>query len=77
MFPVAALPYLVWRRQWAAAASPDERKRIARALQKNAWDYVQHVHLGQFYRASAWRKSVRGLIGAPVILPFWNVEKTA
>jgi len=65
------------RDQWAAAATLDERKRIARELQNNAWDYVQHIHLGQFYRASAWRRNLRGLIGLPVITPFWNVEKVA
>src|SRR5262249_24703717 len=47
------------RDQWAAAASVEERKPIARALQRNAWDYVQQVHMGQFYRVSAWRKSLR------------------
>jgi peptide/nickel transport system substrate-binding protein len=38
---------------------------------------VPHVFLGQFYRSSAWRKTVRGLIGIPVLVPFWNVEKIA
>jgi peptide/nickel transport system substrate-binding protein len=65
------------RDQWAAAATLDERKRIARDLQANAWDYVPHVFLGQFYRSAAWRKTLRGLIGIPVLVPFWNVEKIA
>src|SRR5205807_2223600 len=49
------------RDQWAAAATLDERKRVARALQSNAWDYVQQIQLGQFYRAAAWRKNIRNL----------------
>jgi peptide/nickel transport system substrate-binding protein len=65
------------RDQLAAIADLDERKRIAHDLQRNAWDYVQHVHLGQFDRTSAMRKNLRGLIGIPVLVPFWNVEKTA
>jgi peptide/nickel transport system substrate-binding protein len=47
------------RDNWAAAGTIAERQRIARELQRNAWDYVQHVPLGQFYRASAWRKKLR------------------
>ncbi|HEX8168450.1 MAG TPA: ABC transporter substrate-binding protein [Beijerinckiaceae bacterium] len=64
------------RDEWAAADSLDERKRIARELQKNAWDYVHHLYLGQFFRASAWRKTVTGVIGMPEVVPFWNMEKT-
>jgi peptide/nickel transport system substrate-binding protein len=63
------------RDEWAAAESLDERKRIARELQRNAWDYVHHLYLGQFFRASAWRKTVTGVIGMPEVVPFWNVEK--
>src|SRR5438477_5946356 len=65
------------RDRWAAATTLDERKQVARDLQQNAWDYVHYVGLGQFYRASAWRKNLRGLIGMPILVPFWNVEKTA
>jgi peptide/nickel transport system substrate-binding protein len=63
------------RDQWAAAPTPEERKRIARELQRNAWDYVQHIYLGQFFRRSAWRKAVTNVIGIPEMVPFWNMEK--
>ena len=63
------------RDNWAAAPTEEERKRIAREMQKNAWDYVQHLYLGQFFRASAYRKNIRGVIGIPEIVPFWNMEK--
>ena len=63
------------RDEWAAAEALDDRKRIARELQANAWDYVHHLYLGQFFRGSAWRKTVSGVIGMPEILPFWNMEK--
>ena len=65
------------RDQWAAAPTPDDRKRIARELQRNAWDYVQHVYLGQFFRRSAWRKNITGVLGMPEVVPFWNMEKVA
>ncbi|MFL5232685.1 MAG: ABC transporter substrate-binding protein [Microvirga sp.] len=63
------------RDEWAAAETLDDRKRIARELQANAWDYVHHLYLGQFFRGSAWRKTVTGVIGVPEIVPFWNMEK--
>jgi peptide/nickel transport system substrate-binding protein len=65
------------RDQWAAAPTLDERKRVARELQRNAWDYVQHVYLGQFFRRSAWRKNIRNVLAMPEIVPFWNMEKAA
>ena len=65
------------RDQWVAAPTLDERKRIAREMQRNAWDYVHHIPLGQFYRTAAWRRSLKGLIAIPLIVPFWNLEKVA
>jgi peptide/nickel transport system substrate-binding protein len=65
------------RDQWALAPTLEERKRVARELQRNAWDYVQHVYLGQFFRRSAWRKSITNVIGIPEMVPFWNMEKVA
>ena len=63
------------RDEWARGRALDDRKRIARELQANAWDYVHHLYLGQFFRGSAWRKTVTGVIGMPEIVPFWNMEK--
>jgi peptide/nickel transport system substrate-binding protein len=65
------------RDRWATAPTLDERKQIGRELQKNGWDYVPHVLLGQFFRNSAWRKNIRGVIGMPEMVGFWNMEKTA
>ena len=63
------------RDHWATAPTLEERKTVAREMQQNGWDYVPHVYLGQFFRASAWRKNVSGVIGMPEIVPFWNMEK--
>jgi peptide/nickel transport system substrate-binding protein len=65
------------RDQWATAPTLDERKKVARQLQQNGWDYVPHVVLGQFFRNSAWRKNVTGVIGMPEMVGFWNMEKKA
>ncbi len=65
------------RDEWAKAVTLDERKEVARRMQKNAWDFVPHVYLGHFFRVTAYRKSVRGVIGVPEIVPFWNIEKVS
>jgi len=33
------------------------------------------VILGQFFRNSAWRKTITGVIGMPEVVGFWNMEK--
>jgi peptide/nickel transport system substrate-binding protein len=63
------------RDAWAAAATLDERKAVARQMQENAWNYVPHVHYGQWVQPSAMRANLRGLIGMPELVPFWNVER--
>jgi peptide/nickel transport system substrate-binding protein len=65
------------RNQWATAPTLDERKKVAREMQQNGWDYVPHVILGQFFRNSAWRKNLTGVIGMPEVVGFWNMEKKA
>jgi peptide/nickel transport system substrate-binding protein len=63
------------RDQWAKA-DPEDRLTVAREMQKNAWDYVPCVYLGQWTQPAAWRSNVKGVIGVPEIIPFWNIEKT-
>ena len=63
------------RNKWATAPTAEARQQIAKDLQKNGWDYVPHVILGQFYRNSAWRKNITGVIGMPEVVGFWNMEK--
>jgi peptide/nickel transport system substrate-binding protein len=65
------------RDQWAMAPDLEGRKKIAREMQKNAWDFVPHLYLGQFFRSSAWRRNIKGVIGMPELVGFWNMEKTA
>ena len=54
----------------------DEQKAVAREMQKNDWDFVPHVWLGQFLSPVAYRKNLRGVLAIPEIIPFWNMEKT-
>ncbi len=63
------------RDQWAAAATLDERKAIARAMQENAWDFVPHVYYGQWVQPAVYRKNLKGLLPVAEVIPWWNVEK--
>lgn len=63
------------RDAFARATSPEEQKKIALDVQKEAYDQVIYVPLGQFQAPSAWRKSLTGVIDGPAAPMFWNVEK--
>ena len=54
----------------------EDRLSVAREIQKNAWDFVPAVYLGQWTQPAAWRSNVKGIIGVPEVIPFWNIEKT-
>jgi len=64
------------RAQWADTDTLDERKALARQMQKVFWDFVPTVLLGRYSQPVAYRSNVKGFIGMPEIIPFWNVEKT-
>jgi peptide/nickel transport system substrate-binding protein len=65
----------VMRNEWAAAPTLDARKAVSRRMQENAWNFVPHAYLGQWVQPAAFRSNVKGLIGIPELLPFWNIEK--
>jgi peptide/nickel transport system substrate-binding protein len=58
------------------SSSPEEQKKIAADIQKEVYDQVILVPLGQFLQPSAWRKSLSGVLGGPATPVFWNIEKT-
>jgi peptide/nickel transport system substrate-binding protein len=60
----------------AFARAPDlaAQKQVADAVQKREREVVTHIWLGQWYQPIAARKSVTGILTAPVPV-FWNVEK--
>lgn len=63
------------RDAFARATSPEQQKKIALDIQKEAYDQVIYVPLGQFQAPSAWRKSLTGVIDGPATPMFWNVDK--
>ena len=63
------------RDQFVRATSPDEQKKIAAEIQKEVYDQVIYIPLGQFEQPSAWRKSLTGVLDGPATPIFWNIDK--
>ncbi|UPK35424.1 ABC transporter substrate-binding protein [Bradyrhizobium sp. 186] len=63
------------RDTYARATTAEEQKKIALDVQKQAYDQVIYIPLGQFQAPSAWRKSLTGVVEGPATPMFWNVDK--
>src|SRR6478735_11914178 len=61
---------------YARSGSPEEQKKIATAIQKEAYDQVIYIPLGQYLAPSAWRKSLSGVLDGPSTPIFWNIDKS-
>ncbi len=59
---------------WLAAATQAERDAIADAIQREAFETVPTVPLGQFQIRTAYRKNLTGLIEASGAF-FWNIRR--
>ena len=62
------------RDQFARSTDPAEQKRLATEIQKRAYEQVHYIPLGQYYTPTAYRKSLAGVLEAPVPF-FWNIAK--
>jgi len=60
---------------FARSTSLDEQKKIAAEIQKEVYDQVILIPVGQFLQPSAWRTSITGVLGGPATPVFWNMEK--
>jgi peptide/nickel transport system substrate-binding protein len=61
--------------KFARSSSPEEQKTIAAEIQKEAYDQVIYVPLGQYLAPSAWRTSLTGVLDGPATPIFWNIDK--
>jgi peptide/nickel transport system substrate-binding protein len=61
---------------FARSSSLEEQKKIAADIQKEAYDQVIYIPLGQFLIPSAWRKSLTGVLDGPATPIFWNIDKS-
>src|SRR5436305_9038311 len=60
---------------FARAATPEEQKKIAADIQKEAFEQVIYIPLGEYTQPSAWRKSLTGVLDGPATPVFWNIDK--
>ncbi|MFN5715681.1 MAG: ABC transporter substrate-binding protein [Bradyrhizobium sp.] len=58
------------------APSLDEQKKIASDIQKEAYEQVIYIPLGQYQGPSAWRKSLTGVLDGPATPIFCNIDKS-
>src|ERR1700751_3459706 len=63
------------RDAFARTSSPEEQKKLADEIQKENYDQVIYIPLGQFLIPSAWRKSLSGVLDGPATPIFWNIDK--
>jgi peptide/nickel transport system substrate-binding protein len=64
------------RDKFARATSLEERKKLAEEVQKENYDQVIYIPLGQYLAPSAWRKSLSGVLDGPATPIFWNIDKS-
>ncbi len=63
------------RDAFARSSSPEEQKKLAEEIQKENYDQVIYIPLGQYLAPSAWRKSLTGVLDGPATPIFWNIDK--
>ena len=65
------------RARAVAHVEPDlaGQRKVAEAIQKAAYDFVPYIPTGQFVTPTVFRKTLSGIITAPVVF-LWNVEKS-
>jgi peptide/nickel transport system substrate-binding protein len=61
---------------FARSSSPEEQKKLADQIQKENYDEVIYIPLGQYLIPSAWRTSLKGVLDGPATPIFWNIEKS-
>jgi peptide/nickel transport system substrate-binding protein len=64
------------RDTFARAATQDEKKKLAAEIQKEIYEQVIYVPLGQWFAPSAWRKSLTGVLEGQAVPVFWNIDKS-
>lgn len=67
--------YEALRALWANVETLEVRKALARKMQRVWWDFVGDVRLGKYVSPIARTKTLTGLIGMPMMVPMWNMQK--
>jgi peptide/nickel transport system substrate-binding protein len=64
------------RDAFARSALPEEQRKIAADIQRENYDQVIYIPLGQYRVANAWRRSLSGVLDGPATPIFWNIDKS-
>jgi peptide/nickel transport system substrate-binding protein len=64
------------KNDFARATTLEDQKKIATEIQKEAYDQVIYIPLGQYTQPTAWRKSLTGILDGPATPIFWNIDKS-
>jgi peptide/nickel transport system substrate-binding protein len=68
--------YEALRAKWEGLETLEERKALARKMQRIWWDFVGDVYLGQIVSPIARRKTLTGLVETPQgVVAMWNMQK--
>jgi len=61
------------RDQWFEAETLQQQQSIAAAMQRQLWEDVPYIPLGQYYQLTSYRSNLQGVLkGLPI---FWNVKR--
>ncbi|MET4328671.1 peptide/nickel transport system substrate-binding protein [Bradyrhizobium sp. i1.15.2] len=63
--------------EWALGETVEQRKKIAREIQENAWNFVPYVWYGQWVQPVLMHANLNGVLSTPFAwsAPWWNAEK--
>jgi peptide/nickel transport system substrate-binding protein len=64
------------RDAFARSSLLEEQKKMAAEIQKEVYDQVIYIPLGQYRSAAAWRRSLSGVLDGPATPVFWNIGKS-
>jgi peptide/nickel transport system substrate-binding protein len=64
------------RDQFARASTPEDQKKVGAELQKENYEKVIYIPLGQYLVPTGWRKSISGVLDGPATPVFWNMDKS-
>lgn len=63
------------RDAFSRTSSPEEQKKIAADIQKENYEQVIYIPLGQYLAPVATRKLLTGVLDGPATPIFWNIDK--
>jgi peptide/nickel transport system substrate-binding protein len=63
------------RDKYARATGADEQKSLAAEVQKEVYDKVIYIPLGEYQVPSVWRSSLTGVTSGAAVPVFWNIDK--